>query len=458
MKKVSVIAAAVVGVLAAGQATASDLEFNGYMRAGIGMNAAGGAAASYGNGGSGHAVGRLGDEVDTYAEIALGKGVYEKDNTKFSIHTRISYASQEGNVDRQGNSMQRVGDGGPWDSGNTALREAYAKGDFENYTIWAGKRFYQRKDIHILDFYYLNNSGYGAGFENIDTGFGNFSAAVTMSSEDWQSGTYKLDDSGNIVTDSDGNPVIDGDYDGGLSGDNWRRSYKADFRLSGIQANENGSIDLGFIYGMPSLSDGQKANLDSNPGSMANSSLAEQNGMLFTFEHTQGNFFGGFNKFIVQYGTDGLAVGGFDNHAGEGMSAQKGKGYRFIDWGVIEQEKWNMGYSFIYGSKDIDEAATPWISTGKTDFYNAVVRPGYKWNDHLATVLELGYANERTEGNDWQDLTKVTLAQEWNAGSNFWARPSIRAYVSHYSGDKVDVDNNGNKAETMVGVQVEAWW
>lgn len=180
--------------------------------------------------------------------------------------------------------------------------------------------------------------------------------------------------------------------------------------------------------------------------------------MLLTFEHTQGNFFGGFNKFIVQYGTDGLAVGGFDNHAGEGMNAQKGKGYRFIDWGVIEQDKWNMGYSFIYGSKDIDETATSWNAPGKTDFYNAVIRPGYKWTENLATVVELGYANERKDGGDWEDLRKVTLAQEWNAGSNFWARPSIRLYVTNYSGDKVQDDANGNKAETMFGAQVEAWW
>ena len=36
--------------------------------------------------------------------------------------------------------------------------------------IWAGKRFYQRKDIHILDFYYLNDSGTGAGVEGIPVG------------------------------------------------------------------------------------------------------------------------------------------------------------------------------------------------------------------------------------------------------------------------------------------------
>ena len=29
-------------------------------------------------------------------------------------------------------------------------------------TVWAGKRFYQRHDIHISDFYYWNMSGPGA--------------------------------------------------------------------------------------------------------------------------------------------------------------------------------------------------------------------------------------------------------------------------------------------------------
>ncbi|MDC5755205.1 carbohydrate porin [Vibrio europaeus] len=263
MKKVSVLAAAVVSALVAGSAFASELQFNGYMRAGIGTNVDGGAAASYGHGGSGHAVGRLGDEVDTYAEIALGKEVYNQNDVAFSVHTRFAYASKEGNVDRQGNSMQRVGDGGPWDSGNTSLREAFVKADYADYTIWGGKRFYQRKDIHILDFYYLNNSGYGAGIENIDTGFGNFSAAVTMSSEDWQD-----------------------DYSNGYKDDNWRRSYKGDFRLSGIQANENGSIDLALIVGTASLSEGQEK-------TVSNKSLTDNTGALATIEHTQGNFFGG---------------------------------------------------------------------------------------------------------------------------------------------------------------------
>ncbi|MEH0689046.1 carbohydrate porin [Vibrio cholerae] len=439
MKKVSVIAAAVAATLAAGSAFASDLEFHGYMRAGLGFNADGGNAYAYGNGGSGHKVGRLGDEVDTYAEFSLAKGLYEKDGKKFSVHTLFTYQSPEGSVDFQGNSMQRVGSGGPFDSGDTSLREAYAKGDMGNYTIWAGKRYYARKDIHISDFYYLNNSGYGGGVENIDAGIGQFAFAVTKWSEDWQAN----DDNNNS-----------GGYEDGVGGSNWRTAYKLDARLSGIEANENGSIDLAVIYGFASLSDGQKAHLNS----VGDSFDYENDGVLLTFEHTQGNFFGGFNKFIVQYGTDGMAVGGYDNHAGEGLQAINGDGFRIIDWGVIEQDSWNLGYNFMYGSKSVDETGANAGYIQSKDFYNAVIRPGYKWNDVQATVLELGYYNERVKNGDWEDLSKITIAQEWNAGSNFWARPSIRLYATQYFGDMVNPDANGNKAETMFGIQAEAWW
>lgn len=42
-------------------------------------------------------------------------------------------------------------------------------------TLWAGKRFYQRHDVHMIDFYYWDISGPGAGLENVDLGFGKLS-------------------------------------------------------------------------------------------------------------------------------------------------------------------------------------------------------------------------------------------------------------------------------------------
>ena len=150
--------------LALGSVTASAVDFHGYFRAGMQANTEGGAVYCLGNGNKGHRVGRLADECDTYAELALSQEVYNKANSKFTVNTLVAYGTTEGNVDQQGNSWQGVGNQGPWDGQRLSIRELYAKYDTaDGYSIWAGKRFYQRKDIHILDLYYLNNSGYGAG-------------------------------------------------------------------------------------------------------------------------------------------------------------------------------------------------------------------------------------------------------------------------------------------------------
>jgi len=39
-------------------------------------------------------------------------------------------------------------------------------------TVWAGQRFYDRHDVHLHDLFYDDYSGYGAGIDNIDLGFG----------------------------------------------------------------------------------------------------------------------------------------------------------------------------------------------------------------------------------------------------------------------------------------------
>lgn len=75
-------------------------------------------------------------------------------------------------------------------------------------TIWAGKRFYQRHDVHMIDFYYWDISGPGAGLENIDVGFGKLSLAATRSSEAGGSSSFA---SNNIYdyTNETANDVFD---------------------------------------------------------------------------------------------------------------------------------------------------------------------------------------------------------------------------------------------------------
>jgi len=51
-------------------------------------------------------------------------------------------------------------------------REAYGEAGhiFDGHpeiSVWAGQRFYRRKDVHITDFFFQDMSAYGAGFQDL---------------------------------------------------------------------------------------------------------------------------------------------------------------------------------------------------------------------------------------------------------------------------------------------------
>ncbi|WP_162048441.1 carbohydrate porin [Vibrio taketomensis] len=445
MKKVSAIAAAIFSTLAVGTAAAAEADFHGYMRAGFGANADGGSQYCYGNGGPttfGHAVGRLGDECDNYAELALNVNkVWESsEGGSFNIHTLAAYGTYEdGGLDGRGNSFQAIGTDpdSPWNGERASFREAWADYTMaDGKRLWAGERYYGRKDVHIMDFYYVNNSGAGIGLENIDLGFAKFHMAAVQ--HKWK------------------NPLLDVDKKTPLEGTQvYSTANSIDLRLTGIETNDKGSLELLLLAAKPSHTDVQKNAIDNGIGNSGDYSL-DKTGFFFTAEHTQG-FDLGFNKAVLQYATEGYAWAGFvGNHTGDsynmggpGGDNQEGReSVRFIDWGVIEADKWNLGYSFVYAQLLDDGNGN---SDGKA--LSVVLRPGYKWSETMSTIVEMGYHQDEYPWADKQDLTKFTIAQQWQAGSNFWARPAIRVFASSYSGDKA-VDDN----DLMFGAQVEAWW
>ena len=393
-------------------------------------------------------MGRLGDECDTYAEIALTQEVFNKAKNKFTVNTLVAWGSAEGNWDKQGNSWQGLGKGGDragengdsaWNGQRASIREAWA-----GYTlpmgaqIWAGKRFYQRKDIHILDFYYLNDSGTGAGIENIPVGnLGQAAFAVIK---------QQIDE----------------------NGVNTRDTYKIDTRWNGIPLWKDASLDLAMIWGLPSTTDKQKEAAGTNP---SESDLSSNSGVILMAEYTQGNFFGGFNKLSVSYGTDGFSYAGVlngGNHLGDSYAPGDADswGIRVIDWGLIEQDKWNLGYSFMGAYKHADQ---PHWSHPNGHDYSFVIRPAYKWSNFTSTVFEAGYTTQKNTGwNGWAnpdddhvDAYKFTLAQQFSPMTTFWARPSIRFYVSYLGGSLMDKGVTGfydHDGEVSIGAQAEAWW
>ena len=461
--------------LALSSVAASAVDFHGYFRAGAQASTQGGEVYCLGNGNIGHKVGRLGDECDTYAELTLNQEVYNKANNKWTLNTLVAYGTAEGNRDLQGDSWQGVGGDGPWNGQRLSIRELWTGYQTDaGYQIWAGKRFYQRKDIHILDLYYLNNSGYGAGIEGIDVGLGNLSFAVTKWANDSSVKRIKADAWDGAENDHTLIPTN-------------RNVYKLDARWNGIPVGF-GTIDAAVIYALPFISDHQRDIDGSSRSTQANS------GALVTLEHNSAvntDSVNLMNKFVVQYGTNGFGyVGQFKNHAGENYSPDIDiQGVRLIDWGTLDVGNFGLGYSLLWGHINVGKdhnanGNNAWTYDRSGWEYSVVLRPEYKWTEFTRTTLELGYSKMKATGwvaatgDDDPDAYKVTLAQQFTPGKGFWTRPAIRFYVSYLGGTQLSkgnlyfsaIDgtwiagkafkdaNDGHNYQVTVGTQVEAWW
>ena len=431
--------------LALSSVAASAVDFHGYFRAGAQASTQGGEVYCLGNGNIGHKVGRLGDECDTYAELTLNQEVYNKANNKWTVNTLVAYGTAEGNRDLQGDSWQGVGGDGPWNGQRLSIRELWTGYQTDaGYQIWAGKRFYQRKDIHLLDLYYLNNSGYGAGIEGIDVGMGNLAFAVTK----W---------------------VNDG------SSDYNRNVYKLDARWNGIPVGPLGNLDASVIYALPFISEQQEANAAGNArANRANSGALVTLDLNTSVNSDSVNLM---NHFVVQYGTNGFGyIGQNGAHAGDNYTPDlDDDGLRVIDWGTLDAGNFGLGYSFIWAhvnsGDDHKAAGATWTTERSGWIYSIVLRPEYKWTEFTRTTLELGYSSQKTNGwmapGEDPDVYKVTLAQQFTPGKGFWTRPAIRFYVSYIGGDEFaegwavgykNKNKDGDEYQITVGTQVEAWW
>ena len=434
LRKLPLAVAIAAGVMAA---QAGAVDFKGYARSGIGWTASGGPQECFQATGA-QSKYRLGNECETYAELKLGQEVWKEGDKSFYFDTNVAYSVSQQN---------------DWEATSPAFREANVQGKnlieaLPGSTIWAGKRFYQRHDVHMIDFYYWDISGPGAGIENIDLGFGKLSIAGTRSSE-----------SGGSTTFSDVNPIT-----GERTYDNIVPNDVFDVRLAGLEVNPGGTLEFGVDYGHTNLPDDYSL----RPG-------ATKDGWMFTGEHVQ-TIGTGFNKFIVQYATDSLTSNGKGIPQGAQLD-NNGHLIRFIDHGSISMgDRWDMMYVGMYQDIDLDNGnGTRWWTVG--------VRPMFKWTPIMSTLLEVGYDNVKSQRTDSRnDQVKVTLAQQWQAGDSIWSRPALRVFATYAKWDEsFGFANNSNNAagyttgyaykdtsattfsrgdddEWTFGAQMEIWW
>ncbi len=435
MKKLSVIAAAVATTLAAGSAFAVD--FNGYVRSGIGLSGDAGENIGYEKG----KIGRLGNENDTFFEVGLGQELYNVDGVSFYLDSLIAHAV-DGNND--------------WEESPSALRviNVQAKGLIKadrDATLWVGKRYYQRRDIHITDFYYLNtSSGAGVGLENLSLGGGKLSTAL-ITDDGNQNGKEAY---GWVDTDENAATAPDWGLTGGYASDKVN-AYTFDVRYSGINLWSDASLEVAVAYNFAHEKDGLAVK-------------ADDGALLSAIMHQ--NVKNGFNQTVFQFGTNSYAaqmpgLGGGNNYDRTDELNNDGQGFRVINWGVVGVgDSWEVGHQLMFAYAD-DIAATD--SDGKRaggkmehTLANIVVRPEYKWDEQMKTIFELGYYTEEKKSagvTDKASASKYTVAQAWSAGSSFWARPEIRVYASYFQDHEGEAFNSSD-SEMTVGAQFEAWW
>ena len=434
LRKLPLAVAVAAGVMSA-QALAVD--FHGYARSGIGWTGSGGEQQCFQATGA-QSKYRLGNECETYAELKLGQEVWKEGDKSFYFDTNVAYSVSQQN---------------DWESTSPAFREANVQGKnliewLPGSTIWAGKRFYQRHDVHMIDFYYWDISGPGAGIENIDLGFGKLSLAATRSSESGGSGTFAdRDKFGNRVYDN----IVPNDV--------------FDVRLAGLETNPGGTLELGVDYGHTNIPDDYSL----QPG-------ASKDGWMLTAEHTQ-SMLKGFNKFVLQYATDSMTSSGKGVPQG-GSINNDGSMWRVLDHGAISLgDSWDLMYVGMY--QDIN-----WDNNNGTKWWTVGVRPMYKWTPIMSTLLEVGYDNVKSqETGETNNQYKITLAQQWQAGDSIWSRPAIRVFATYakwdekwgyapsgknsvagytpgmaYSDTTAKSFSRGDNDEWSFGAQMEIWW
>ena len=424
LRKLPLAVAVAAGVMSA-QALAVD--FHGYARSGIGWTGSGGEQQCFQAPGAQRKY-RLANECETYAELKLGQEVWKEGDKSFYFDTNVAYSVSQQN---------------DWESTSPAFREANVQGKnliewLPGSTIWAGKRFYQRHDVHMIDFYYWDISGPGAGIENIDLGFGKLSLAATRSSESGGSGTFAdRDQFGNRVYDN----IVPNDV--------------FDVRLAGLETNPGGTLELGVDYGHTNIPDDYSL----QPG-------ASKDGWMLTAEHTQ-SMLKGFNKFVLQYATDSMTSSGKGVPQG-GSINNDGSMWRVLDHGAISLgDSWDLMYVGMYQDIDRDNNnGTQWWTVG--------VRPMYKWTPIMSTLMEIGYDNVKSQRtSDRNSQYKVTLAQQWQAGDSIWSRPAIRVFATYakwdekwgyndsgvaYNDTSAKTFSRGDSDEWTFGAQMEIWW
>lgn len=401
--KLLAVSAALASLFAAPAARAEGVEFHGYLRTGVGSTSEGGdqkcfqiAPAKY----------RLGNECETYGEAMVVVPFGKQDGAWAKYNLMLATVENNG----QGDFESSKGDKFTIASRQNFFQAGgfFGKGALEDAKVWVGKRYYNRHDVHINDYFYWNNSGLGAGIEDISLG----------------------------------GPKLAFAYHQNGNGDNSLTTRRFSARAYEFEVNPNGKLEGEFVF---------------LKGSTAGAA-SEGDGYTFMIQHTQSGVFGGFNKLALAVGKDEGAGG-----AWKPTYATADGGFKGSDFRIIEQLYFAPAGTKISGQATIVLQQVKPDNAAKQTWFSIGARPQYNFSDNFSVAVEGGYDQVKTDGGATAKLAKLTVAPQLSLSGGFWARPVFRAFATYakwnaaagaQGGGVFAPDTNG----MTYGVQVEAWW
>ncbi|MEH0832376.1 maltoporin [Pectobacterium cacticida] len=418
------------------------VDFSGYFRSGVGVSNHGKqqtADKTY--------VGRLGNEDDTYGEIQLGQQLYNENGKTFYFDSMISMLSNGSSDDET-----TVDDDAEFGLRQLNLQAKGFVPGLPDAVVWAGKRYYQRHDIHIIDTKYWNISGAGAGIENIKVGEGAFSFAwirgdgESMATNKWNEIEVGKDAWGNKITKWK-NQV-----------DDLNINY-LDARYAGWKPWDGAWTEFGVTYAIPNPTDSQEKTLYAEE-----QRYDAKNGIMLTAEFSQ--FFSEINanqKLVLQYADKGLAHNMVDQGGGwydVWKINDSAKGFRIIQTGDLPiTDRISLNHVVTYGKADDIS-----LNSDSTELLSGVARGQYAWTKNQKTYLEVGAYQKK---DSWKNGTeskqsgeKYTLAHAFSADIPMLTRPELRFFVSYQNrgGQNRHTFNDDRNNAVNFGIQAEAWW
>lgn len=406
---------------------ASNFGFYGYMRSGFGVDGKGGPHDFF-KAPNSEGKYRLGNETEAYIE-ALFRYSYEDENkAHFETNLRLAFVTPTS----KSNSF----------STTTSVREAYVAMSGivrkkKEMKFWAGQRFYDRYDNHMIDFWYRDMSGFGGGFEDLKLGKSTKIAAAFLGGS-----IDELQSNGTVHPE---NSFVFNKVTG-------------DFRLYGINLL-GGEVSLTFDY---SFFHGDSLITDSG-----NLFVESSNGWSVGLFHNY-IFEGGINTFHVYFGT-----GAADNYKAiiqqpAGMILFPGDIIRvedFTRFRILDDIHINFSSRFsLLGLIEYQKLNNGMKENNKLDWLSIGLRPAYHFNQYFSLLGEFGFDYTSQEGISSGLVSKFTIAPQLSPKNKILSRPAIRAYVTYAKWSDAFIGQvapgsfpNQNKG-LAIGIQMETWW